>query len=503
MPKLPVTGLDISTLPLPATLPEAHQLIRTLAGFVEDLRLEALAMKERIAALNEQVADLKEQLSQSSGNSSKPPSQDTPEQRAKRPGKPPTGNTKGAQPGHAKHERMMVEESQLDGLKHYYPEGKCSCGGTVVLESEPDQQHQVFDLPEVRYTVVEHRTHVGCCTGCGKRHKGRLPDDVPVGQMGPGLIAWIGLMNGGNRLSTRALQALLAEQWGLHFSLGAISEAQGKLAEWLEAPHEHIGEVVKMPAVTHADETSHFRYSAEHGLERHWLWTLTSGTAVYFMASFSRGKRVAESLLKGYSGVLVTDRLGSYGCYPQERRQVCLAHIIRNLTAMSQRKGDAGRLGDRLVRLLQLVFRLEHGWRRGRYSDTRYQLRLDRLQDAFHQGIELGSGWTSSQKTMNQCKQLLKDESMLWTFRRYPNVPLTNNAAERAVRPYVIWRKTSFFSQSARGDRFRERILSVTESCKRLRVPAYDFLRQVCEQGIQNQPVTVRLPFPVETPALA
>ena len=69
MPKLPVTGLDISTLPLPATLPEAHQLIRTLAGFVEDLRLEALAMKERIAALNEQVADLKEQLSRYNGKS--------------------------------------------------------------------------------------------------------------------------------------------------------------------------------------------------------------------------------------------------------------------------------------------------------------------------------------------------------------------------------------------------------------------------------------------------
>jgi transposase len=233
-------------------------------------------------------------------------------------------------------------------LKHYYPEGKCSCGGTVVLESEPDQQHQVFDLPEVRYTVVEHRTHVGCCTGCGKRHKGRLPDDVPVGQMGPGLIAWIGLMNGGNRLSTRALQALLAEQWGLHFSLGAISEAQGKLAEWLEAPHEHIGEVVKMPRRWRTRMKRHaLPLFSEQGLERHWLWTLTSGTAVYFSASFSRGKAGGrEACWKALSGVLVTDRLGSYRCYPQERRQVCLAHVIRNLTAMSQRKGDAGRLGE-------------------------------------------------------------------------------------------------------------------------------------------------------------
>jgi hypothetical protein len=397
---------------------------------------------------------------------------------------------------------MMVDESALDGLKHYYPEGECACGGAIALETEPHLRHQVFDLPVVKYTVTEHRVHAGCCRRCGKRHQGGLPDDVPVGQMGPGLIASIGLLNGGHQLSTRALQALLVEQWGLRFSLGAISESQDKLAEWLKAPHAHIGDVAKAAPVAHADETTHYRYSPEQGLERQWLWTLTAGPAVYFGTHYSRGKRAAGSLLEGFDGVLVSDRLGSYSCHPQERRQVCLAHVIRNLTAMSQRKGESGRLGERLVRLLRLVFRVEHGWREGRYGDSRYQYRLDQLQQAFHQGIEQGAGWTSCKKTMNQCRQLLRDEPMLWTFRRYPDVPLTNNAAERAVRPYVIWRKTSFFSQSARGDRFRERILSVTESCKRLGVMAYAFLRTVCEQGIRNQPVTARLPFPSVMPAL-
>lgn len=486
---------DGTLIELPATLPEAHQVILSLLDVIDGLRVE-------VAALRTRIAELEERLNQHSGNSSKPPSQDSPGQRDKRPGKPPTGNKKGAQPGHRKQSRVMVDEAAVDGMKHYYPEGQCACGGAIALETEPHLRHQVFDLPEVRYTVIEHRVHAGSCIRCGKRCQGGLPDDVPSGQMGPGLIAMIGQLNGGHRLSTRAVQALLMEQWGLRFSVGAISESQYKLSGWLKAPYADIGASAKAAAVAHADETTHYRYTAQ-GLERHWLWTLTAGPAVYFSAHFSRGKQAAGNLLEGFGGVLVTDRLGSYGCYPQERRQVCLAHVIRNLTAMSQRKGESGRLGKRLVRLLRLVFRVEHGWRQGRYDESRYRHRLDRLQDAFHRGIEQGAGWTSCKKTMNQCRQLLRDEPMLWTFRRYPDVPLTNNAAERAVRPYVIWRKTSFFSQSARGDRFRERILSVIESSKRLGVMAYAFLRKVCEQGIRNQPVTVRLPFPSTSAALA
>jgi transposase len=447
---------DGTLIELPATLPEAHQVILSLLDVIDGLRVEVASLKAR-------VAELEERLNQNSGNSSKPPSQDSPGQRDKRPGKPPTGTKKGAQPGHRKQSRMMIDEAAVDALTHYYPEGQCACGGAIALEAEPHLRHQVFDLPEVKYTVTEHQVHAGRCTRCGKHCRGGLPDDVPSGQMGPGLIAWIGLLNGGNRLSTRTLQSLLAEQWGLHFSLGAISECQQKLADWLKAPHAHIGDMAKAAPVAHADETTHYRYSATQGLERHWLWTLTAGPAVYFSAHFSRGKRAAGNLLEGFDGVLVTDRLGSYRCHPQERRQVCLAHVIRNLTAMSQRKGEPGRLGKAAGALAAagIPDRACVGARVDTMTTDVTDIGWIDSRTSFIRGIEQGAGWTSCKKTMNQCRQLLRDEPMLWTFRRYPDVPLTNNAAERAVRPYVIWRKTSFFSQSARGDRFRERILSV------------------------------------------
>ena len=61
--------------------------------------------------------------------------------------------------------------------------------------------------------------------------------------MGPGLIAWIALMGGEFHLSVRQIQRLLAEQWSLPFSLGAISAAQGKAAQAMAAPYRQIGQV--------------------------------------------------------------------------------------------------------------------------------------------------------------------------------------------------------------------------------------------------------------------
>ena len=84
---------------------------------------------------------------------------------------------------------------------------------------------------------------------------------------------------------------------------------------------------------------------------------------------------------------------------------------------------------------------------------------------------------------------------MLWRFLETPGIDLTNNTAERALRPYVIWRKTSFFSQSERGNRFRARVMTVTESCRHLNLCAYSWLSQVCDHGLRKQPITLRLPI--------
>lgn len=226
----------------PETLEEAHSVIETLCQVVRDL--------------SARVEELEEQLARDSGNSSQPPSQDSAKQRAERKKKKPTGRKQGAQPGHRKHQRELLPEDQVTQVERFYPPGRCACGGEIKAETEPYHRHQVFDLPKVRYTVTEYQAYSGCCLACRARQAAELPSWVPRGQMGAGLISWIALLSGQYQVPTRALQSLLQEQWGLKFSLGAISQAQRPVSGWLQPLYAQIGEAVRQAPVAHADETA-------------------------------------------------------------------------------------------------------------------------------------------------------------------------------------------------------------------------------------------------------
>jgi transposase len=71
-------------------------------------------------------------------------------------------------------------------------------------------------------------------------------------------------------------------------------------------------------------------------------------------------------------------------------------------------------------------------------------------------------------------------ESALWTFVRVREVEPTNNAAERALRRAVLWRRKSFGTQSSAGSRFVERILSVVTTLRQQGRDVLDYLTAAC-----------------------
>jgi hypothetical protein len=457
----------------PNSLREACKLIDGLWALVQDLR----AINERLGA--------------NSTNSSTPPSQDrlagTAEKERRR---KPSGKKRGAQPGHIQNTRKVVPESEVDQIERHFPDTRCHCGGEIVIDTDPKDRHQIFDLPQTTYTVTEHQRFGGTCPCCNRSVVAKLPKQTPSGQMGPGLIAWIALLSGHFRMSTRNIQTFLEMQWGLQFSTGAISESQEPVAQWLEPLYDHIGDTVRKAPVAHADETTHFR-----GKDRLWLWVLCTPQLAFYMVHASRGMKAAEKLLGLFAGILVSDRHGAYGTHPSEQRQLCWAHIIRNLERIAGYKGDAGDLGRWLVHFTRIIIQLEHRWRKSGYQSEHYRRRLLAARENFKTSLQQGSARHDGKKTGRVCKELLKVEPMLWRFMKSPGLDLTNNTAERALRPYVIWRKTSFFSQSERGDLFRARVMTVAETCRRLDLCAYTLLRKVCEEGIQGEAVTIRLPI--------
>ena len=184
--------------------------------------------------------------------------------------------------------------------------------------------------------VTEHQFYKGVCQGCGRVHFSHWPDWLPSGQMGAGLIAWIGVLSGDYHLSIRKINRLLKEMCQTTFSIGAISQAQGKLSTWMEAPYQQVGDFVRKQTIAHADET---RHQHKRSRQDYWLWVLTSGAFCFFMTHFSRGKQAARQLLGGFSGYLITDHYAAYHLHPREMHQLCWAHQLRHFLKISERRG--------------------------------------------------------------------------------------------------------------------------------------------------------------------
>ncbi len=357
-------------------------------------------------------------------------------------------------------------------MGYYLPTGQCPCWGTVAVDRDNPYRHQVTDIaPPPPPQVTEHRFYQGSCQSCGQRHYSQWPDGVPSGQMGAGLIAWIVVLSGQFHLSMRSIQRLLREAWHVSFSLGAISQAQGKAIDWMGPLYRQVGDHVRQQAVAHADETRHYR-----GSQTYWLWTLASGPFSFFMTHYSRGKQAASALLGHFSGYLVTDHFSGYNDVPTHRRQLCWAHLIRHFRNIAERRGAAGAIGKCLLLLAHAVVRIHHRFSQQPDPYGHYRRRLHRLRRRFQATLQRGSQLDerTCKRTRNQCLHLLRDGAMCWTFLQDRRIPLTNNRAERAIRLYVLG-----------------------TACQ-LGISTVALMREVCSQGLVNQPVTVRFPMPAQ-----
>lgn len=155
-------------------------------------------------------------------------------------------------------------------------------------------------------------------------------------------------------------------------------------------------------------------------------------------------------------------------------------------------------MGQRLLILSCAVIRTRHRLEDRRIEELIYRRRMRRLRRSLRGTLERGARLRRDVRTRGQRVHLLGREPMLWTFVADRRIELTNNVAERALRPYVIWRKLAFASHSRRGDHFRARMLSVGTTARALGVPLYEYLRRFCTEA--QSPGGVRTLLPLETP---
>ena len=448
---------------MPQTVPECHAVI---------------------AQLVERVKLLQERVNLDSNNSSKPPSSNGPGQmnRAQR---RTSERKRGAQPGHKGHTRAMLDESEVDRLVDCKPDAVCDCGGHIELADQP-QRHQVFEVPPLRAQVDEYRLYSGRCKGCGKLHAGVLPAGVPKGQLGPRALSLVGVLGTRYHLTQGKIRNLLDQLMGLSFSVGAISQAHGKVAHALKAPvAEAAASLCKADALW-MDETHYPREGITN-----WVWAAVQPLLAVFAIYPSRARYVILDFIGEHcAAVVTTDRYAGYAFIDPERLQVCWAHLLRDFNRIGERQGVAGRIGRRLLGLGFVMFR----WRdKGQLSGDK----LEGLQRRVRAALERGTQQQLCPRTAKTCANILKLWPALWTFTTNAALSPTNNAAEQALRSIVLKRKISGPTRSLRGDQFLSRGFSVHETCLRQGVDLWKFMHAAVFASIANTTSPSLLPRPL------
>ena len=457
------------------------------------LRLDELVeANRRLVEANERlearVAELERRLNRSSRNSSLPPSQDPPSA-PKRPGGKGSGRKRGGQPGHEGRYRRLLPPERVDEIVEHWPERCQSCAHVFVagelVDAVQPRRHQVAELPPIAVRVTEHRLHAVCCPGCAARTRAELPSEVPRSAFGPRLQAAVVTLAVRNRVSRRDTTELARELFGVEFATGSVDAIIQRAGDALAGPYTELEQRIKTAAAVNIDETG---WKTAGGSRTLWA-ALTSRTAVFRIAAGRHAFEARTLLGERFAGIVCSDRWRGYDYLDPNQRQLCWAHLLRDFTAHSEGLSEQHDFGCAGLVIANDLFAAWDVYQAD--SDrARLQAQIAPLRAKLRTLLEHAARKSPRTKYHRQfANNLLKRWPALSTFSHTDGVEPTNNHAERGLRGAVIYRKLSLGSQSERGERTIERLLSASVTCRLPKQSLFAYLTQALAAHARGDPV--------------
>ena len=464
----------------------------------EPARELALRLFDEVARLSERVSKLEGQAGEDSRNSSRSPSSDPPKTRAERRAearrkakewaKREGQRKRGGQPGHQGAGRELRPEDQVDEIVDHYPEVCRCCGRRFTEQDRPGGRfgrRQVAELPPTAVIYLEHRTHELGCPDCGSRTTASLPDGVSDSPFGLDLQAAVLTLTARNRISRRDMSELAAELFGVDMSVGALQAICQRAGDALEVPHQQLVDLVLCSPAINVDETGWYTAAQERT-----LWSASTQQAAIFRICEDRHRdRLKELIGENFKGIVGSDRWWAYDLFDPESRQVCWEHLKRDFFKHSEGLAEQKEFGTAALALTKRLFKIWHAFQE---HDDRERLiaEIAPIKAQLRKLLE-HAGRKSKRTRFHRvfANNLLKLWPALWTFVTVEGVEPTNNAAERALRGPVIHRRVSHGTQSEDGERFIERILSASVTCRLQGRSLFAYLRELLGAHVRGHPL--------------
>ncbi len=433
-------------------------------------------------------------INSDSSNSNQPPSLDNPfkkekkgtEKRAKKGSQPKrkAGRQKGSK-GFGRSQILKVDQ-----IIPHYPERCSACNQTsMTYESKPYMGHQVLELEKtelgLQIVCQLHHYYQGSCT-CGHQSlskpgegitstvEGRtrnlkLTEYVLVGNVLATLIASMGVRY---RLSRAKIQEFIWDWLGVKLSVGTIDRCVREAGIACEPVVEELLAQLQSVEIIHVDETPWYQKG-----KLYWLWVaLNSKTAVFRIAPRTK-EELGQLVTEAFVGWLITDGYGAYR--HRTKRQRCLADLIRKAIGISESiNARTARIGTLILNKLQDFI---HGMKSGTN-----RVELDQIIYSLRGVCHIGKRVVSHEKLKALANEILNDWDAVTAAVRNPNLPLTNNEAERALRHAVIARRISYGTRTNEGSIAYSSLLSVIETCRLRQVAPWEYISSVIKLARQG-----------------
>lgn len=432
----------------------------------EDWENTPASIQALVLSLIKRIEVLEAKINQDSSNSGKPPSSDSPfkkpqKNKDRKKGKP------GGKKGHKGYRQQLHNPTDVHDV---HPE-QCTCGCRKLENPEPYYTHQHIELPQIQMEITHFILYKSQCTACGKINKGYIPKAFATGY-GPRFSALITELSGVAGSSRDMVQSFCNSLLGISISLGAIQKVIDRASKAIEPHYEAIQDTARSVAINHVDETSW-----KNGSDLHWLWVMTNHLVAFFMIHANRSKEAFNKLIDTWNGILVSD---DYGLYQKWAglRQTCLAHLIRTAKGLSERRDpEVAACGKWARSELRRLCHMANA-PPSKLQWNAFFARLCRLI-ALYRDHESEAGTFA--------RRIEKEMDNLFVFLSEKGVDPTNNYAERMLRFGVIWRKRSYGSNSDKGCRWIERILSVRHTCRLRKRSTFEVLTEALDCYFKDQ----------------
>ena len=436
-------------------------------------------------ALQTEVRRLRDSAAQNSSNSSRPPSTDKPEKPQPKSLREKSGRKPGGQPGHP---GRTLQFSDTPKHTEIHPLLECECGEDLSQQPAIDfQRRQVFDLPSLKLECTEHRAEIKDCPCCQRTCTAPFPDDIkaPV-QYGKNFRTLLAYLYDAQEGASLRISEMCEEMFGYAVSEATLQTARQEQHQALEPFENRLMEILPQEPILHADETGVPINKIDH-----YLHCICTPLLTFFAIHLKRGKDAIEAIgiIPKFKGWLMTDFLSSYLAFDNCLHTFCKSHLMRELVFLFEQHQQqwAKDLYDLFLEMLKCIKDQKtrdapmtkkefKRWRR-RY---RHILQAGRQANPLTP-TQLARKRLKQSKEQNLLDRLEAYEDCILAFLWEPDLPFTNNEAERAFRMMKTRLKISGCFRTLEGARRHVRIRSYISTVRKHGLPVLEQLRNALD----------------------